>query len=291
MKIVNLIQGSQEWHDFRKGGIGSSDISVLMGSNPFGRTAFSLFEDKTTGLIDYSISKATNYGKSEEPKALEYLVQKYGSMESACAIHDNYDFARCSFDALSNDTFYEIKSPISDKVLENALCGDFPRYWIDQIQWQLFISGFEKGHLAVWDGTMAHVFEIAKDPSFIEDALNEAKAFWKRVLSNDKPEPEESDFLNVEDQEAIELMESYKQICQEEKTLAAKKEDLRGRILDVGPGHNFKIGSAKIYQNHRISYDYNRMKQDGIKVENYQKVSKPFWVISIASKEKQSAKL
>lgn len=292
MKLVNLEQRSKEWFDFRKQGVGSSDISVIMGSNPFKRTPLSLFNEKTTDLIDYSVSKPMLYGQEQEPKALDYLKSKVTYLAPACAIHDTLDFVRCSFDALGSDTFYEIKCPTSDSVLEKALCGDFPAYWIDQIRWQILVSGFEIGHLAVWDGAMAHIFPIHRDLAWEEQALKAASSFWDNVSKNVMPEAMEDDYIDLEDEEAFQLIQDYKILCEEEKKLSAQKEQLKGRILDMGPGHNFKIGDTKIYQDQRKSYDYNLMQKDGIDIDKYSKLSNPFWVIKQPStRGNKSAKL
>ncbi len=44
MKIIDLEQGTPEWLEWRKNGIGSSDIATIMGANPY-QTPYQLWEE------------------------------------------------------------------------------------------------------------------------------------------------------------------------------------------------------------------------------------------------------
>lgn len=281
MKILDIEQGTKEWHEFRKQGIGSSDITILLGSYPFGgKTPLTLFEDKTSGLVDYSDSKAMAYGREEEGKALEVLKKTHPSLKAACAIHDEYDFVRCSFDALGDGIFFEIKSPYLLEILEKALMGKLQEYWVDQVRWQMLVGGFEVGRVAVWDGTTPHIFEIEKDQDWESEALMVAKEFWSGVAIGQRPEATDEDYIEVEDPSAEAYLQEYYSLCDKEKELKQYKDMLKSQILDLGPGHNFMVAGAKIYQDQVTSYDFDKMKKDGINLDSYKKLSHPFWKIS-----------
>lgn len=281
MKLVNIEQGTQEWHHFRKKGIGSSDITILLGSYPFGgKTALTLYEDKTSDLVDYDDNKAMAYGRGEEKKALEALQQKYPSLRPACAVHDEYDFIRCSFDALGDDKFYEIKSPYSLEVLERSLMGKLQDYWIDQVRWQMLISAHEIGHIAVWDGSTPHIFEIESDEAWENNAIEVAQKFWDCVKNGQRPEATEDDFVQVDDLECEGFLNEYHSLCEQEKKIKKDKDLLKVQIICKGPGLNFTIGGVKIYQDQVTSYDFDKMKKDGINLDSYKKLSHPFWKIS-----------
>lgn len=282
MKLLDIEQRTKEWHDFRKGGIGSSDITVLLGSYPFGdETPLTLFEDKTSHLISHEDNTAMAHGREEEPKAFAELLKMNSTLRPACAIHDEHEFMRCSFDALGNDTFYEIKCPMSLRTLEKSLMGDLQQYWKDQARWQLMIASHLKlGHIAVWDTNSNHIFPIERDLEWESNAMKVAQEFWNKVLTGERPDPQEADYLVVEDQECSDFLRKYYQLSEQEKEIEKQKELLKTHILDKGPGRNFMVGGVKIYQDQRTSYDINKMRADGINVEVYKKLSNPFWKIS-----------
>lgn len=281
MKILNIEQGTKEWHEFRKKGIGSSDITILLGSYPFGgKTALTLFEDKTSDLMIHEDNKAMAYGRGEEGKALEVLKRTDATLRAACAIHDEHEFIRCSFDALGEDGFYEIKSPYSLEVLERALMGNLQNYWIDQVRWQILVSGFNKGVLTVWDGATTHNFDIEKDEEWEKNAKEVAHNFWECVRLGQRPEASDEDFVQVDDPECMGFIEQYHSLCDKEKEVKKTKDMLKAQILDKGPGLNFMVGGVKIFQDQITSYDFDKMKKDGINLDQYKKLSHPFWKIS-----------
>lgn len=281
MKIVNIEQGTQAWHDFRKKGIGSSDISILLGSYPFGgETPLTLFQDKRSALVDYKDSKAMSYGREEEKKALAVLRLDDPNLRPACAIHSEHDFIRCSFDALGDDLFYEIKSPYLLEILEKALMGDFQDYWEDQIRWQMLVSGLP-GNLVVWDGTTPHKFPIERDEQWEQNALKVASDFWNNhVIPGIRPEATDEDYIPVEDQECSQSLQEYYFWSEKEKESKQNKEIAKKRVIDKGPDHDFIVDGIKIYQKENVFYDFEKMKADGINIDLYKKASHPYWMIS-----------
>lgn len=117
MKIVDCVQGSQEWHDSRLGRITASRVhDILPGRNGYKAArknykAQLISEILTGNVQDSYVSYAMEYGKETESMARsayeawkECLVQEVGFV-----IHEKYDYLGCSPDGLCNNRGIEIK--------------------------------------------------------------------------------------------------------------------------------------------------------------------------------------
>ena len=75
MKIVSFTDGQsgKEWLDWRKNGIGASDVPVLMGSNKW-KTILDLWNDKCGFSSECYINRAMQHGiDNEERRKFEYI--------------------------------------------------------------------------------------------------------------------------------------------------------------------------------------------------------------------------
>ena len=99
MKKINLKQGSKEWIDWRFEGIGASEISILMGSNPY-KTPLQLWEIKCGFRSEDITNAAMQHGKDNEEIALLYLNTKYNlELIPMCVEDDVKPYYKASFDA------------------------------------------------------------------------------------------------------------------------------------------------------------------------------------------------
>lgn len=132
---VKLEQGTQEWHQWRDQGIGSSDASALMGF--FGGMA------RKEAQKDMAPNARMARGTALEPHARMLFTELTGVwVRPGCFQHKQYPFMRASLDGISEDRklMVEIKSP-SWKVHSQALRGTVVDYYRPQCQHQLFVMG------------------------------------------------------------------------------------------------------------------------------------------------------
>jgi putative phage-type endonuclease len=152
---MNLDQQSDDWHRWRKGGIGSSDAPVIVGRSPW-KTRKALLEYKASHFqcgfdrkTETAKSKAMLHGIKTEAEARQMYIELTGIfVEPVCGIHDSLDWCRASFDGLNErgTLITEIKCPSNIRNHEAVLAGVVPEVYYPQCQHQLLVSGAELVH-------------------------------------------------------------------------------------------------------------------------------------------------
>jgi putative phage-type endonuclease len=104
-KLVELTQGSDQWHAWRKGGIGSSDAPIIMGVSPYkDKTRENLLASKLSGESDTGWKYVFERGHEFESKERAYM-NLMGSPESGfqpvCGERLENPFQRASLDGFN----------------------------------------------------------------------------------------------------------------------------------------------------------------------------------------------
>lgn len=199
MRIIPLQQGTLEWLDWRRAGLGGSDLAALLGLSPYeDATREALFAEKVHGT-----RKETNFamrrGTRLEPvarAAFERLTGRH--YEPVCVEHDDEPWMRCSLDGLCEDVPEGFGNPVTWDILEIKagswqthdliLSGLVPDHFGVQCQWQLLVTGADVCHLvSINDGRrfaraqqIAHV-EVRADGERQAELLDAGRAFWAEV--------------------------------------------------------------------------------------------------------------
>lgn len=195
MAIVDLVQRSDAWHEWRKGGITASMIPVIMGMSPY-QTPYQLWAE-LVGLKepdDLSNNFHVQRGVEQEPEARDVVEAQYGKPYlPVCVEADHEPLFRASLDGLyANGTdkeVLEIKCPcekIYNEILE--LKGKAPSFqmYAAQVQWQLNCSGASQGKLFFYlRGKRPICTTIKRNDSFIAQAEEQARKFYEHVQSNE----------------------------------------------------------------------------------------------------------
>jgi putative phage-type endonuclease len=183
----------------RKGFIGGSDISVVMGVNPW-KTPLQLWAEKTGAVepADLSDNEAVQMGIELEDTVARLFTKKTGMAVRRAP--QNYtlpgcDWARCQVDRLvtGTDELLEVKtaSAWNEKEWEGE---EIPTAYILQVQWQLLITGRSVGWIAVLIGGQKFRYKkIEQNAEIQAKMLESASAFWAMVQNNTPPVVEAAD--------------------------------------------------------------------------------------------------
>ena len=290
MQVFNINQRTPEWHQFRKEGIGSSDIADILGNGKF--TWKQLYDQKIGMGEPVFQTDAMRNGIEQEEFALECLRQKEDpNAKPVCGVHDMHSFVRASFDAYSPEAIYEIKTPYSDKTFESYLDGNLPEKWLDQVRWQMLVSDVKVGYIVLWTGKDYVLKRIKWDFDWESHALNQAQAFWSHVESLDAPDLTEKDYLSLSpnDQERLALMEleslesALKKVKDELKPLELRRKEIINQLVSQ-KDQNFFMGQyrfTKVDGIHKV--DYKRaLKEHEIEIDlsEYTSRSASYWRVS-----------
>lgn len=282
MKIIDLEQGSQTWLEWRKGGIGASDVAKVMKVHAT-ESPLMLFNEICGLSKARFVSKAMQRGNDEEPKAIAWLEKLYGmKLNKVCAQDDSLPYLRCSFDAINIEAkiLIEIKTPYNAEKLTKMIDGDIPIEYIYQVQYQMMIAGFDRGMIAVWDGQDAHCHIIEKDEKLHTKMIKEVSKFWNDLVIDKEP-----DLTNLDFKDKTEGNESYLQAAKElEDAMEMKRQAeniikrLKPNLEEIAQGESIKLGNLKMKVcDGRDFYDTKAMKEAGIEVDLYKKTGSSYY--------------
>jgi putative phage-type endonuclease len=185
--IIELEQGTNEWHEWRRKGIGSSDAPAIMGENPF-KTAAQLLKEKREPAKESVQNEAMALGLQLEPEARKRYIAKTGTeVRPTCLQSTRHDWLRASLDgfAVSRDSVVEIKCGQS-VYRKTSEYRTVPGYYYGQMQHILAVTGF--GHLdfwCYWPGCSGLLLPIQRNEAYIERLLIKELEFWKLVQNID----------------------------------------------------------------------------------------------------------
>ena len=217
----------EKWLQYRKQGLGGSDIGAIVGVSPF-KSALQVYIDKATETIDDYDSEALRQGRDLEDYIASRFEEETGMRlrkSHAIWVHDEYDFMLGDFDriVIGKQIGVEIKtvSPFaSHKWTENKIPWEYQL----QVQHYLAISNFSCWYIcALVYGTELIIRKIERDEELIKNLITIEKRFWEEnVLAGVMPEPDGS-------KQAGELLAKYYPVERGKKTVLTEDISLQLR--------------------------------------------------------------
>ncbi len=279
MKIVTLPdgQGSKEWLEWRRNGIGASDISIIMGSNKY-KSPLSLWDEKCGFKAEEEMNFAMEHGVRNEDVARQWVNENHQlNLEPLCVEDMEHSFFKASLDGydMEGKVLCEIKCPVSDDILDKARENrSIPMYWQHQIQWQIMLTQPTRAFVAVWDYRYDScvTIEAFAQPTLQKEMKEKAHEFWRGVQMGVPPKPTEKDYIHVDDPALKDLLNEYKDHDAVEKAAKERKKKLKEKIVEFGDDGNFTCGGFFISRcAPRVTYNMDQMRLDGIDVDGYAK--------------------
>lgn len=143
MKIIDCIQGSDEWFAARLGMVtGSHFTEVLNKKTGRGNYMYKLLAEKLSGEVAPSYSnKAMEFGAEYEAEARAYYEALYGEIQQVGFVVMDEDVG-CSPDGLVGlDGIIEIKYPFPSTHLAYITKNALPAIYKPQVQGNLWVTG------------------------------------------------------------------------------------------------------------------------------------------------------
>lgn len=187
-----------EWLAARRGGLGASDMAVIMGVSPW-QSAYGLWAEKT-GAIELSADQieAMEWGLALEDDILDAYSRRTGRV-SWCelpwtiSVHPEHDWMRSTFDGWRwDDEDQTLAIPIQIKTAgvfkKKEWEDDIPLMYQVQCQSEMAVSGAAYETLAVlFGGQKLWWTDIPRNDAFIDVMIEQGRLFWDRVVNNDPP--------------------------------------------------------------------------------------------------------
>lgn len=176
-----IVQGTPAWIEARRATIGSSDIAVIAGESPH-KSAYTLAAEKL-GLIPEVLDDETlellAIGQLIQPVLLDIYDRRTGRHAKGAPswrIHPQYPWATASLDGTA-----PVKRVVEAKWTHSKRwrSGEkVPGDVLIQVQWQLFVVGWDVADVVVLDHTNARVETIERDDKLIDDLAYMGQAFY-----------------------------------------------------------------------------------------------------------------
>jgi len=192
----------EEWLQSRRIGIGGSDVSSILGFNPY-KSALDVYLDKVGEEIkETPMNARMRAGLLLEDVVADWFSEETGlkvQKDNKIRIHKDYPFLIGNLDRLiisengSGPGVLEIKTT-SGFVARSWEAGEVPLHYFSQLQHYLSVTGYKYGYFAVLvDGYDFRLYRQERDDDFIEIMNKRLIDFWKQVELGTPPDPATSD--------------------------------------------------------------------------------------------------
>jgi len=181
-----------EWLEWRRHGIGGSDVAAVMGVSPWA-SPWSVWANKCGLTGDIASSEVMEAGKFLELAITPWFTDRTGLGvvdEQAQIVHPSHSHHRATLDGLvyGDDSeclgVLEIKTTNWGKPWETI-----PEHYQAQVQWQLHVTGLGKAWMAVLMGRRLDIHEIERDQDAIDKMVAEVDRFWAEHVRTGTPPP------------------------------------------------------------------------------------------------------
>lgn len=184
-----VYQGTEEWLEARTEGIGASDIPVIAGESPY-RGPLELWAEKrhlVGPIVEDEQAELFEIGHLMEPVLLELYERRTGRHPKRVRQmlrHPDVPWAQASLDAQA-----PVRRVIEAKWSNASRWGaeGIPDDVLLQVQWQLFVTGWDVADVVALVGRSARVVEVGRDQAMIDDLYALAADFWRQVETGERP--------------------------------------------------------------------------------------------------------
>jgi len=146
MKTLNLVQGSQEWHEHRLTHFNASDAPAMLGVSPY-KTRTKLLHEIATGIVDADIDEAT-LRRFEDGHRFEALARPLAegiigdSLSPVVGVEGKLS---ASFDGITFDELVIFEHKTFNCSLKDITdASQLPEQYRAQMEQQLMVSGASK---------------------------------------------------------------------------------------------------------------------------------------------------
>lgn len=271
---MKVEQNTEEWHEWRKKGIGASEAPIVLGVSPW-KTAYQLWEEKLGLVKRQGENYATQKGHDFEEVARQHFEIEYEkSMKPALVEAESVGFIRASLDGISEDgkEILEIKNPGKD-AHQLAIDGKVPAYYYPQIQHQLFASGAQLCYYWSFKDDKGVCVKVERDEEYIKDLVNHLSQFWYLVQNGIPPEITDQDWVTQDDSKIETLLQHFDHAKQLEKECQDTMKECKKKIAELMNHRRIICKGRKVSWVARSgSVEYKKIPQlKGVNLDLYRK--------------------
>jgi len=188
-EFINAPQRSPKWFEIRKGGVTATGITAINGTSPY-KTAYRLWAELTGQVGEQEVGAAAQRGQLLEQAVADYYTAETGKKlrkSNGIVRLKEHPWAMASLDRTivgDTDGLVEIKTSTSNR----WQLFPVPPEYVDQVQWQMFITGAAYCDVAVLlSGLVFRIERVEADPVYQTQLFDKAVLFRELVQSKTPP--------------------------------------------------------------------------------------------------------
>lgn len=285
-------QGTQEWLEFRRKGIGASDAPIIMGTGYGNDTKFKLYDRKIKGY-EPAETYPMKHGKMLEPYAREAFIQLKGiPVKPTIEISNERPWQFASLDGYDEATnvAVELKCTLNHETHCKVDSGVIPDVYEAQLQHQMCVKALEWMYLVSYyqpKKEMQPLFaalKVYRNDSYIKNMLKEEEKFMECLMTKTPPELSQKDLVEMHDEQISNLLSEYEKLSHMQKYCEEQKDMLKENIIKMidpeVPG--IRVGSFTVKKETREgTVDYKKIPElVGVNLDKYRKRGSEYWRIS-----------
>jgi len=190
---MSLDDERSEWLDWRRGGIGASDVAALCGMSPWA-SPMSVWADKR-GLSTDEDSDVMEFGRRAEPMLTGYFQDRTGfgvrGQQDRCAHPDNPHHL-CTLDGWVFESPAAVGEPlgiVEYKTTGRGAWDEIPDNYAVQVQWQLHVTGQQHAWMGVLHDRTFRTYPVERDERSIAVLVDVVDRFWTDHVLTGNPPP------------------------------------------------------------------------------------------------------
>jgi putative phage-type endonuclease len=245
----------EEWREWRKQGLGGSDIATICGLNKY-KSPIELWMEKTNQIEPKEAGEAAYWGNVMEPIIRdEFTLRTNLNIRLVLAIlkHPIHSFMLANLDGVIDDPvcgecIFEAKTASIYKL--NEWEDSIPEGYMLQIQHYMAVTGYKRTFIAVLIGGNQFKYKtIERDDELIDMIIKLETNFWNYVITNTPPPMDgseaSSELLNrlypevknklkiVLPLDASDLITQYELGKEKEKEASEMKDEAANKLKDL----------------------------------------------------------
>lgn len=191
ISIAEVEQGTPEWLEARKQGIGGSDAAAAIGLSKW-KSPLELWQEKTTGVDSFSGNWHTARGTALEPLIRQHYAETTGrevKIPTHLLAHPVHRFMLASVDGFSDDgRLQEFKAPSSDYGWGAPGSDEIPTEYLIQCQHNMIVTGLPVADVgASFGGGEPVYYEVRADAELQALIIEKEAEFWRMVQEGIQP--------------------------------------------------------------------------------------------------------
>lgn len=253
-------QGSEGWHEQRKGLITGSVAGAILGLSPFMKSddvMRQMVRDYFGAEREFIGNVATEYGQANELTAQLDFEEETGLTVNETGFHAKDNWLGASPDGLiDNDYVIEIKCPygLRNESEPSFKSIDEQPHYFAQCQLEMLCTGRNKLYFYQWSKHGSKLEEIILDQKWLDENLPKLNSFYQAYLATIENEKEYKQYMEpksidmTDNQEWLKVESAYLFALEQQEIISNQVKELKEKLLAIADNHKCSTDRLTVFK-------------------------------------------